>query len=226
MVSTHAWFRFTLKFTFIVQLSVLHSLASPAEWLPMFPKLRYFSYTAGMLQCWAPPLSRTMTSLKRSQTERSVGGSVPATDEFYTRRLRLPNGGAPPPRSESTHLTGTPGVPKWASEHGSPTGPPGKMVAVEEVEEVVEMEVGCGTSQWRRIPLPPPQEVPRATCQASSVTWSALRTHPCCGTFTTLWRTRCIAKAKTIASSHPMAILGRPGRVCGVYGSAATVTSP
>uniref|UniRef100_A0A8C7INC0 Signal-induced proliferation-associated 1 like 1 n=1 Tax=Oncorhynchus kisutch TaxID=8019 RepID=A0A8C7INC0_ONCKI len=63
-----------------------------------------------------------MTSLKRSQTERSVGGSVPASDEFYTRRLRLPNGGAPPPRSESTHLTSssssgsssssTPGVPK------------------------------------------------------------------------------------------------------------------
>uniref|UniRef100_A0A7N6A464 Signal-induced proliferation-associated 1 like 1 n=1 Tax=Anabas testudineus TaxID=64144 RepID=A0A7N6A464_ANATE len=59
-----------------------------------------------------------MTSLKRSQTERSVGGSVPASDEFYTRRLRLPNGGAPPPRSESAHIsssstTGTnPGVPK------------------------------------------------------------------------------------------------------------------
>ncbi|KAK6294908.1 hypothetical protein J4Q44_G00341340 [Coregonus suidteri] len=63
-----------------------------------------------------------MTSLKRSQTERSVGGSVPASDEFYTRRLRLPNGGAPPPRSESTHLTSSsssgsssssnPGVPK------------------------------------------------------------------------------------------------------------------
>uniref|UniRef100_A0A8C8FC21 Signal-induced proliferation-associated 1 like 1 n=1 Tax=Oncorhynchus tshawytscha TaxID=74940 RepID=A0A8C8FC21_ONCTS len=63
-----------------------------------------------------------MTSLKRSQTERSVGGSVPASDEFYTRRLRLPNGGAPPPRSESAHLTSssssgsssssTPGVPK------------------------------------------------------------------------------------------------------------------
>uniref|UniRef100_I3JEJ5 Signal-induced proliferation-associated 1 like 1 n=1 Tax=Oreochromis niloticus TaxID=8128 RepID=I3JEJ5_ORENI len=59
-----------------------------------------------------------MTSLKRSQTERSVGGSVSATDEFYTRRLRLPNGGAPPPRSESAHIsssstTGTnPGVPK------------------------------------------------------------------------------------------------------------------
>uniref|UniRef100_A0A6Q2YZ00 Signal-induced proliferation-associated 1 like 1 n=1 Tax=Esox lucius TaxID=8010 RepID=A0A6Q2YZ00_ESOLU len=63
-----------------------------------------------------------MTSLKRSQTERSVGGSVPASDEFYTRRLCLPNGGAPPPRSESAHLTSssssgsssssTPGVPK------------------------------------------------------------------------------------------------------------------
>ncbi|XP_051954132.1 signal-induced proliferation-associated 1-like protein 1 isoform X1 [Xyrauchen texanus] len=67
-----------------------------------------------------------MTSLKRSQTERSVGGSVPATDEFYTRRLRLPNGGAPPPRSESTHLTGTPGVPKMGVRARVADWPPRK----------------------------------------------------------------------------------------------------
>ncbi|XP_055042338.1 signal-induced proliferation-associated 1-like protein 1 isoform X2 [Misgurnus anguillicaudatus] len=67
-----------------------------------------------------------MTSLKRSQTERSVGGSVPATDEFYTRRLRLPNGGAPPPRSESTHSTGTPGVPKMGVRARVADWPPRK----------------------------------------------------------------------------------------------------
>ncbi|KAL4613221.1 signal-induced proliferation-associated 1-like protein 1 [Arapaima gigas] len=68
-----------------------------------------------------------MTSLKRSQTERSVGGSVPATDEFYTRRLRLPNGGAPPPRSESAHLSGcTTGVPKMGVRARVADWPPRK----------------------------------------------------------------------------------------------------
>uniref|UniRef100_A0A8C6UUM4 Signal-induced proliferation-associated 1 like 1 n=1 Tax=Neogobius melanostomus TaxID=47308 RepID=A0A8C6UUM4_9GOBI len=73
-----------------------------------------------------------MTSLKRSQTERSVGGSVPATDEFFTRRLRLPNGGAPPPRSESAHIsssatTGTnPGVPKMGVRARVADWPPRK----------------------------------------------------------------------------------------------------
>ncbi|XP_034018691.1 signal-induced proliferation-associated 1-like protein 1 isoform X3 [Thalassophryne amazonica] len=73
-----------------------------------------------------------MTSLKRSQTERTVGGSVPATDEFFTRRLRLPNGGAPPPRSESTQIssssaTGTnPGVPKMGVRARVADWPPRK----------------------------------------------------------------------------------------------------
>ncbi|XP_056150098.1 signal-induced proliferation-associated 1-like protein 1 [Lampris incognitus] len=73
-----------------------------------------------------------MTSLKRSQTERSVGGSVPATDEFYTRRLRLPNGGAPPPRSESAHITSSsstgtnPGVPKMGVRARVADWPPRK----------------------------------------------------------------------------------------------------
>uniref|UniRef100_A0A667Z0N7 Signal-induced proliferation-associated 1 like 1 n=1 Tax=Myripristis murdjan TaxID=586833 RepID=A0A667Z0N7_9TELE len=73
-----------------------------------------------------------MTSLKRSQTERSVGGTVAASDEFYTRRLRLPNGGAPPPRSESAHIsssstTGTnPGVPKMGVRARVADWPPRK----------------------------------------------------------------------------------------------------
>ncbi|XP_030634515.1 signal-induced proliferation-associated 1-like protein 1 isoform X2 [Chanos chanos] len=54
-----------------------------------------------------------MTSLKRSPTDRTVGGSVPATDEFYTRHLRLTNGGIPPLRTETSHQTGGMlGVPK------------------------------------------------------------------------------------------------------------------
>ncbi|MGH0142853.1 UNVERIFIED_CONTAM: hypothetical protein FKN15_014388 [Acipenser sinensis] len=68
-----------------------------------------------------------MTSLKRSQTERTVGGAVPAGDDFYTRRLRLPNGGAPPPRSESAHLSGsTPGVPKMGVRARVADWPPRK----------------------------------------------------------------------------------------------------
>lgn len=61
-----------------------------------------------------------------------MGGSVPATDEFYTRRLRLPNGGAPPPRSESAHIsssstTGTnPGVPKMGVRARVADWPPRK----------------------------------------------------------------------------------------------------
>lgn len=55
-----------------------------------------------------------------------------ASDEFYTRRLRLPNGGAPPPRSESAHIsssstTGTnPGVPKMGVRARVADWPPRK----------------------------------------------------------------------------------------------------
>lgn len=57
---------------------------------------------------------------------------MPASDEFYTRRLRLPNGGAPPPRSESAHIsssstTGTnPGVPKMGVRARVADWPPRK----------------------------------------------------------------------------------------------------
>ncbi|KAG5857596.1 hypothetical protein ANANG_G00021120 [Anguilla anguilla] len=84
-----------------------------------------------------------MTSLKRSQTERSVGGSVPATDEFYTRRL--PNGGAPP-RSESAHLSGcTPGVPKMGVRARVADWPPRK-----------DSGGRCGTWPWTWTPGPAP----------------------------------------------------------------------
>ena len=57
---------------------------------------------------------------------------MPASDEFYTRRLRLPNGGAPPPRSESAHIsssstTGTnPAVPKMGVRARVADWPPRK----------------------------------------------------------------------------------------------------
>lgn len=52
-----------------------------------------------------------MTSLKRPPMERTVGGSIPATDEFYTRHLRMVNGGVPT-RPDNVHTTVSTGVPK------------------------------------------------------------------------------------------------------------------
>ncbi|XP_028677856.1 signal-induced proliferation-associated 1-like protein 1 isoform X2 [Erpetoichthys calabaricus] len=83
-----------------------------------------------------------MTSLKRSQTERPVGATGPSTDDFYSRRLRLPNGGAPPPRSESTHLTGcNPGVPKMGVRARVADWPPRKDSSTKE-------STGAGGTVW------------------------------------------------------------------------------
>ncbi|XP_014033092.2 signal-induced proliferation-associated 1-like protein 1 isoform X1 [Salmo salar] len=64
-----------------------------------------------------------MTSLKRPPMERIVGGSIPASDEFYTRHLRLANGGA---RTDSAHLQGGPGVPKMGVRARVAEWPPRK----------------------------------------------------------------------------------------------------
>ncbi|XP_077587425.1 signal-induced proliferation-associated 1-like protein 1 isoform X1 [Stigmatopora nigra] len=53
-----------------------------------------------------------MTSLKRPPMECPVGGTIPATDEFYPRHLRLINGGAGPTRTDNVHGTVSAGVPK------------------------------------------------------------------------------------------------------------------
>ncbi|KAF3844762.1 hypothetical protein F7725_007925 [Dissostichus mawsoni] len=53
-----------------------------------------------------------MTSLKGPPMERTVGGSVPASDEFYTRHLRLVNGGTVATRTDNVHAPVGTGVPK------------------------------------------------------------------------------------------------------------------
>lgn len=53
-----------------------------------------------------------MTSLKGPPMERTVGGSVPASDEFYTRHLRLVNGGTVATRTDNVHVPVGTGVPK------------------------------------------------------------------------------------------------------------------
>ncbi|XP_068110197.1 signal-induced proliferation-associated 1-like protein 1 isoform X2 [Hyperolius riggenbachi] len=86
-----------------------------------------------------------MTSLKRSQTERSVGSGTQSTvpdgpqkarsDDFYMRRFRSQNGSlgssamspVGPPRSESSHhLSSTPGVPKMGVRARIADWPPRK----------------------------------------------------------------------------------------------------
>lgn len=67
-----------------------------------------------------------MTSLKRPPMERTVGGSVPATDEFYTRHLRMVNGGVVPTRTDNVHATVSTGVPKMGVRARVADWPPRK----------------------------------------------------------------------------------------------------
>lgn len=67
-----------------------------------------------------------MTSLKRPPMERTVGGSIPATDEFYTRHLRMVNGGIVPIRTDNVHATVSTGVPKMGVRARVAEWPPRK----------------------------------------------------------------------------------------------------
>ncbi|XP_029937718.1 signal-induced proliferation-associated 1-like protein 1 isoform X2 [Myripristis murdjan] len=67
-----------------------------------------------------------MTSLKRPPMERTVGGSIPATDEFYTRHLRIVNGGAVPARTDNVHPPPGTGVPKMGVRARVADWPPRK----------------------------------------------------------------------------------------------------
>ncbi|KAM4625318.1 signal-induced proliferation-associated 1-like protein 1 [Polymixia lowei] len=67
-----------------------------------------------------------MTSLKLPPMERTVGGSIPASDEFYTRHLRMVNGGAVPPRTDNVHPPGGTGVPKMGVRARVADWPPRK----------------------------------------------------------------------------------------------------
>uniref|UniRef100_A0A7N8YCU0 Signal induced proliferation associated 1 like 1 n=1 Tax=Mastacembelus armatus TaxID=205130 RepID=A0A7N8YCU0_9TELE len=70
-----------------------------------------------------------MTSLKRPPMERTVSGSIPATDEFYTRHLRLVNGGVVPTRTDNVHATVSTGVPKMGVRARVADWPPRKDIA-------------------------------------------------------------------------------------------------
>lgn len=61
--------------------------------------------------------------------ERTVGGSIPATDEFYTRHLRMVNGGAVPTRTDNVHATVSTGVPKMGVRARVADWPPRKDIA-------------------------------------------------------------------------------------------------
>lgn len=67
-----------------------------------------------------------MTSLKLPPMERTVGGSVPATDEFYTRHLRVVNGAAVSTRGDSIHTSVSTGVPKMGVRARVADWPPRK----------------------------------------------------------------------------------------------------
>ncbi|XP_061898239.1 signal-induced proliferation-associated 1-like protein 1 isoform X2 [Entelurus aequoreus] len=69
---------------------------------------------------------RVMTSLKRQPMECTVGGAVPATDEFYPRHMRMVNGGAVPPRTDNVHNTVSTGVPKMGVRARVADWPPRK----------------------------------------------------------------------------------------------------
>uniref|UniRef100_A0A7N6A1B3 Signal induced proliferation associated 1 like 1 n=1 Tax=Anabas testudineus TaxID=64144 RepID=A0A7N6A1B3_ANATE len=70
-----------------------------------------------------------MTSLKRPSMERTVGGSIPATDEFYTRHLRMVSGGVVPTRTDNVHATVSTGVPKMGVRARVADWPPRKDIA-------------------------------------------------------------------------------------------------
>nr|XP_061798386.1 signal-induced proliferation-associated 1-like protein 1 [Nerophis lumbriciformis] len=70
-----------------------------------------------------------MTSLKRPPMECAVGGSVPATDEFYPRHMRIVNGGAVPARTDNVHGTLSTGVPKMGVRARVADWPPRKDVS-------------------------------------------------------------------------------------------------
>ncbi|XP_028293831.1 signal-induced proliferation-associated 1-like protein 1 [Gouania willdenowi] len=65
-----------------------------------------------------------MTSL-----ERTVGGSIPATDEFYTRHLRMVNGGTGQNFTDNVHTTVSTGVPKMGVRARVADWPPRKEVS-------------------------------------------------------------------------------------------------
>uniref|UniRef100_A0A8C7XSM5 Signal induced proliferation associated 1 like 1 n=1 Tax=Oryzias sinensis TaxID=183150 RepID=A0A8C7XSM5_9TELE len=67
-----------------------------------------------------------MTSLKLPPMDHTVGGSIPATNEFYTSHLRMVNGGAALTRADNIHPPVTTGVPKMGVRARVADWPPRK----------------------------------------------------------------------------------------------------
>ncbi|KAM4663988.1 signal-induced proliferation-associated 1-like protein 1 isoform 2-T2 [Discoglossus pictus] len=112
-----------------------------------------------------------MTSLKRSQTERSVASGAQApgpdglqkarSDDFYMRRFRSQNGSlgssvmspVGPPRSESSHhITSTPGVPKMGVRARIADWPPRKENVKEMSRTSQEIESNIDTVSVKSSP--------------------------------------------------------------------------
>lgn len=75
--------------------------------------------------------------------ERTVGGTLPATDEFYTRQLRMVNGVALPARTENIHSTLSTGVPKMGVRARVADWPPRKDVRGVMWHSATEPENSC-----------------------------------------------------------------------------------
>ncbi|XP_076017707.1 signal-induced proliferation-associated 1-like protein 1 [Genypterus blacodes] len=87
-----------------------------------------------------------MTSLTHPPMERTVGGSVPATDEFYTRHLRMVNGVAVPTRTDNVHATVSTGVPKMGVRARVADWPPRKEMGGALWQPTMEPESSGGPS--------------------------------------------------------------------------------
>ncbi|KAL0969151.1 hypothetical protein UPYG_G00223180 [Umbra pygmaea] len=99
----------------------------------------------------------TMTSLKRPPMEQAVGSSVPATDEIYTRQLRLANGGAPLKRIDCPHPPAGLGVPKMGVRARVAEWPPRKELGA--VWQVTTEPDGQGLAGRERNQLKPSQQM-------------------------------------------------------------------
>lgn len=94
--------------------------------------------------------------------ERTVGGSVPATDVFFTHHLRVVNGGALPNRTDNTLSTVSTGVPKMGVRARVADWPPRKEITGVKWQSGTEPEnsnvPSAGKSHIKLGPVMSPQD--------------------------------------------------------------------